>query len=277
MNRFGKLFNFELNRFIKIYVVLIGITILSQLVGVIVTSKNYLGLVQEMIQKEGMAKADFFEMYGVFSMRNLTHSLWFIGPIILAMAALIFYMFLIWYRDWFGKNTFIYRLLMLPTTRLNVYLAKATAIMTMVIGLVSVQLILLPVEIKLIKSMVPSDYRFDLSVTEVIRGFDMLGILMPQSFIEFILYYGMGFMAMVVLFTIILFERSFRIKGILIGIAYGALTVLIFLAPVLLQEYFGGRLFHSVEVLILEIIMGILVIAASIMVSRFLLKNKVTV
>ena len=29
----------------------------------------------------------------------------------------------------FGKNTFIYRLLMLPTNRLNIYLAKATTIL----------------------------------------------------------------------------------------------------------------------------------------------------
>ena len=35
------------------------------------------------------------------------------------------YVFFIWYRDWLGKYTFAYRLLMLPTTRINIYFAKA--------------------------------------------------------------------------------------------------------------------------------------------------------
>ena len=41
--------------------------------------------------------------------------MWFLGPIALCIAALIIYVFFIWYRDWLGKNTFAYRLLMLPT------------------------------------------------------------------------------------------------------------------------------------------------------------------
>ena len=34
MNRYLKLVNFEFNRFLKLYLVLIGITILSQIIGV---------------------------------------------------------------------------------------------------------------------------------------------------------------------------------------------------------------------------------------------------
>lgn len=277
MSRFGKLLNFELNRFMRIYLVLISITIVSQFIGVFAASKSYLNLAHDVIQKQGTPVADFLEMFGMFSMNKVTQTMLFAGPIILAAVALIFYMFLIWYRDWFSKNTFVYRLLMLPTSRLNVFLAKATAIMVMVFGLVAVQLILLPLEGALSRSLVPIEFRTDLSVMETVKGFEMLAVLIPQTFTDFILNYGIGFMVMIVLFTVILFERSFRIKGIIMGVIYGVSTVVIFISPVLLQNFFDGRLLHPIEVFILLVITGMLVITGSILMSRFLLKNKVTV
>ena len=46
------------------------------------------------------------------------------GPIALCVVVLIIYVFFIWYRDWLGKNTFIYRLLMLPTARIQCLFSK---------------------------------------------------------------------------------------------------------------------------------------------------------
>lgn len=277
MTRFGKLLNFELKRFMKLYFVLIGITIVSQIVGVIVISKGYLKLANKEIYENGMSMTEFIDWNGMMSMVKVIGSVWFIGPIAFSAAALIFYIFLIWYRDWFGKNTFIYRLLMIPTSRLNVYLAKATSIMMMVIGLVSVQLILLPIESRLVKFLVPKDFRMDLDVTGIISHSDYLGIIIPQSFIEFILHYGLGFMTMVILFTVILFERSYRVKGIVIGIIYSCLAVLVFLLPVFVNELIVSNLLYPLEVLILEIVMGLIIIVGSIWLSGFLLKNKVMV
>ena len=81
--------------------------------------------------------------------------------------ALIIYVFFIWYRDWLGKNTFIYRLLMLPTARINVYLAKATTILLFVLGLVALQLLLLPIEGQVLQWMVPTEFRTDMSINEI--------------------------------------------------------------------------------------------------------------
>ena len=52
MKRYLKLVNFEFNRFFKLYLVLVGITILSQIIGVIVESRAYLNLANELIYKE---------------------------------------------------------------------------------------------------------------------------------------------------------------------------------------------------------------------------------
>ena len=95
-----------------------------------------------------MPKDEFIEHYGKMSFLNFSQSAWFLGPIAVCGVTLIIYVFFIWYRDWFGKNTFSYRLLMLPTARINVYLAKATTILLYVLGLVALQLLLLPIEVK---------------------------------------------------------------------------------------------------------------------------------
>ncbi len=277
MNRFGKLLNFELKRFVKIYLVLIGITIASQIIGVIAISKSYLKMANEEIYEHGISMTEFIDWNGMMSMVKVIGSIWFMGPIALSVAALIFYIFLIWYRDWFAKNTFIYRLLMIPTSRLNVFLAKATSIMMMVIGLVSVQLLLLPIESRILKMIVPKDFRVDLGVAEIISHSEYLQIIIPQSFTEFVLYYGLGFMAIMILFTAILFERSYRVKGIFMGIIYSCLAIVVFFLPVFVNESIAFNLLYPLEILFLEIGMGLIVIAGSILVSGFLLKNSVTV
>lgn len=277
MNRYLKLVNFELSRFMKIYLVLIGITIVAQITGVIVTAKKYLGRANEMIFGESMERAQFIEQFGQFSFLDFTRSLWFMGPIGLCIAALVFYIFLIWYRDWFGKNSFIYRLLMLPTARINVLLAKATSIFLMVLGLVAIQFILMPLETTVLKWVVPIDFRADMPVGEIIHNSNYLTILLPESFIEFILYYGAGFMVITILFTAILFERSYRWKGFLIGLAYVFIALAVFASPFLLMVFLNQDYLYPLELLAAEIILGLIVIAVSMRTSNLLLKKKITV
>ena len=74
MNRYLKFVNFELSRFFKIYLVLIGITILFQIIAVITESKTYLNRANDLIYKELMPKAQFIEQYGTFSFFEVTNS-----------------------------------------------------------------------------------------------------------------------------------------------------------------------------------------------------------
>ncbi|WP_010529266.1 hypothetical protein [Lentibacillus jeotgali] len=276
MNRFVKLVNFELSRFMKVYLTLAALTIIVQVAGVIVKANEYMAKANEAINEDRIPMAQFVEQNGAMSFMDFTRSLWFMGPIAICAAALIFYIFMIWYRDWLGKNTFIYRLLMLPTARLNVYLAKAASIVLMVLGLVSVQLIILPLENSVFKWMVPVDFRSDMTVGQIIN-WDYLSMIIPQTFTEFILYYGAGFMAVSILFTAILFERSFKWKGIIAGIGYIAISVIIFALPVLSMIFLNREYLYPLEILGLEVALGIVVTAMSIGVGNYLLKKKVTV
>ncbi|MBY7142186.1 hypothetical protein KFZ56_03580 [Virgibacillus sp. NKC19-3] len=282
MNRYVKLVHFELGRFMKMYLVLIAITVVSQIAGVIVRSRSYVSDANETIYEDLVPIDQFLEQTGPMSMVQINQSIWFVGPIMLCIVALLFYSFFIWYRDWLGKNTFIYRLLMLPTARLNIFLAKATAIFLMVLGLVALQLILLPVESTVLSWMIPQDLRMDMTVSEMINtsvnGWNsVLQLLIPQSFIQFMINYGIGFMAVFVLFTAILFERSFRWKGVLLGVIYSVCAFTIFLFPMILEMIFLINYLYPVELLIVETILGILVISVTIWMSNYLLNKKVTV
>ena len=278
MSRYLKLVNFELSRFMKIYLVLIAITVISQITGIIVKSKGYLNEVHRTIYGDSISKAQYIEEYGTITfMDYTTSSLWFLAPIALCIAALMFYVFFIWYRDWFGKNTFIYRLLLLPSARLNVLLAKATTILLLVFGLVSIQLILLPIENNIFKWIIPLDFRTDLPIHEMLEESRELSVLIPRSFVEFIIHYGIGIMAVLVIFTVILFERSYRLKGILMAILFGLLAIVIFFLPDFVELLLQKNYLYPIEHLVVRGILGIIVIGLSIWVSNFLLNKKINV
>ncbi|MDX1772180.1 MAG: hypothetical protein R3328_11680 [Planococcaceae bacterium] len=277
MKNYLKLLNFEFNRSAKLFAVLLGITLVIQVIGVIVLSNKYLNMANEKMYEEFMSKADFLSNFGQMSFMSVAGSVWFLGPIALCVAGVGFYIFIIWYRDWFGKNTFIYRLLMLPTTRLNIFYAKITNILLLTFGFVAFQLILIPLEASILKWMVPKEFRVDLTVQEIISGMPGLSIFMPTSIFGVIVYYGAGFMVVSILFTAILMERSYKWKGIFAGIIYSLIAVAVFISPLLLQEFILNDFFYPMELFLLLIAMGIIVLAVSIWMSGFLLKKKITV
>lgn len=276
MSRYLKLVNFEFNRFWKLYIVLMGVTIISQIIGVIVESRTYVNRANKMIYEELLPKSEFIEQNGTLSFFNISQTLWFMGPIGLCLVVLIIYVFFIWYRDWLGKNTFIYRLLMLPTARIHVYLAKATTILLFTLGLVALQLLLFPIENQILLWIVPNEFRTNLSVYEIIKV-PYLTIMFPNTFIEFILYYGGGMAAIFIVFTAILFERSFRMKGVFYGILYSAASMLIFLAPILVDAFILNNYFYPLELFFMEIGTGFIVLAGAIWTGNFLIKKKVRV
>lgn len=147
----------------------------------------------------------------------------------------------------------------------------------MTFGFVAFQLILFPIETMVFKWMVPPEFRVDMSVTAIIGGMPELSILFPNSIVDFMLYYGAGFMVVSVLFTAILLERSFRWKGIFAGITYSITAVAVLIAPLLLQDFVLNGFFYPIELFVLELVMGLIVIVASIWMSGYLLTKKITV
>ncbi|MGE7766052.1 hypothetical protein [Peribacillus sp. NPDC096540] len=277
MMRYLKLVNFEINRFSKIYISLLLITLVSQFAGVIIVTKNFLNRAHDIMSEEKISEAAYVTNYGGIDFTQIANSLWFQGPIALSAVALVFYIFLIWYRDWFGKNTFIYRLLMLPTSRLSIYLSKATAIFLMVLGLIALQIIILPMENALFNSNVRETLlNMEMSSSVITEANRVLTLIIPSTFTQFLLSYGIGLMVMSVLFTAIMFERSYRIKGIVSGLVYCGIAAALFCAPVFIMAS-ESFYFYPNELFSIMTALGFIVTGLSIWLGSWLLKNRVTV
>ncbi|GFZ76759.1 hypothetical protein GCM10008018_22770 [Paenibacillus marchantiophytorum] len=277
MSRYRKLLNWEILRFSKIYGVLALITLVAQFVGIWSNANSYMNNAQEIMRLRSLSVTQYVAQFGPAKMVSNFQSLWFEGSIAVCAVTLLLYIFWIWYKEWLGKNTFAYRLLMLPTSRMNVYLAKLSALILFVWGIVALQFILLPMELALFNRMIPLDLRQVTSVVDVIRNNTLLHMVLPTYFTEFILYYGAGLMGVAVVFTSILLERSYRWKGIAAGIVYSGATVIIILLPFLLPNNWVDEHLYPSEVLLFQTIVGIGITALSLWFSSYLLRKKVTV
>jgi len=275
MKNYLKLVNFELSRFFKLYLILIGLTIICQFIGAIIVSKVYMNNADRVIYENQIPMSQYIERYGTFSFDRFVNSGWFVMPIVFCIAMLMIYVFFIWYRDWFGKNTFIYRLLMLPTERVNIYFAKLTAIMLLVLGLITLQILLMPIEIQIINSIVPANFQSYFPFNEI-YNLQILDLLYPNTFTEFILIYGIGLIFVAVIFTAILFERSFRLKGIIFAIVYGMISFGVFIAPLLLEGNYTGY-FYPLEIFVMLLVTSIIVLGSAIWIANYLLKHKIRV
>ena len=275
MKSYLKLVNFEISRFFKMYLILIGLTVVSQLIGAVIVSKGFIKNANQVMYENQLSVSQYIEQYSVFSFSHLVNSGWFILPIVFCIAMLMIYVFFIWYRDWFGKNTFIYRLLMLPTGRINIYFAKLTAIMFLVLGLISWQILLILIEMQIVNSIVPADFRsyFPLSG---IYDIDMWALLYPNTLTGFILIYGMGLIFVAILFTAILFERSYGLKGIFCGVFYGMLSFGVLITPLLLTGFYT-HYFYPLEIYLMELATSIIVLGSAIWIANHLLKHKIRV
>ncbi|WP_088069908.1 hypothetical protein [Gottfriedia luciferensis] len=280
MNRFIKLVNFEVNRFSKLYLGLLILTAISQFASLFLVKSKYMKLANDANYASSIKATEaFVSSYGELSFNQVTNHILFIGPIAVCVALMMFYIFIIWYRDYFGKNTFIYRLFMLPTSRMTIYFAKATTILIMVLSLLAFQLILLPIEISVFQNIVPSELLNKLSAVDLLMSNTIFTIILPSSLIDFILFYFVGIGLVFTLFTVILLERSYRWKGIVYGILYGIAIATVLLLPAIIESFIVGNefSFYPNEVFYMELSLTAIIITISILFSKYLLKNKVSV
>jgi hypothetical protein len=239
-----------------------------------------MGRVNKAMQ-EGLTQTNVLEQVGFLHFSQILNGSWFRFSITICVVILGLFIFWIWYRDWLGKNTFIYRLLMLPISRLSVYFAKLVALLFAIFGLLAFQLLLLPCEMKLFQWIVPQAFSRDTSLTGELWAQSGIGsifnILLPQAANEFFVYYAIGIMGVLILFTAILFERSFHFIGVILGVVYTGVAFLVFLAPIIIDISILRDYFYPVELFGLEVIFGLVVSLASVGTSHYLLKRKITV
>lgn len=273
-----KLINFELNRMSKFLYALIAFTLVSNLIAYILLPVRFMNRINEYMQTNSATIEQTISFFGRFSFFNITNSLFLVGPIFVGITGLLFYSIFTWYREWFGKNTFAYRLLLLPVARMNIFFSKLITVFIGIFALIATQMVSLAIGFPIVSMIVDSNFLADVSLIEAIHMNLTYHYILPLNFWMFLAINGIGLVLLILLFTFILMERSFGLKGIILGIFYTALSLLVILFPLfipeILQNYY---ILYQSETAILEVIVFTLVGMVSLATSRYLIKNKITV
>ena len=222
MNRTWKLLQFEFNRLWKVLIGLILFNIVVQPLGVIWSTYRYFN--------RDVSAGTTLEMPGTvaraLAFNEVTQSGIVTLAILFTVFALIFYTFYTWYREWYGKSRFSYRLMMIPGNRMQVYFAKLLALYIGVLLLVALQIVLLAVgnwifEWVLSEDVIRPIHLFELYYWNAFGNEIFLPVL--QIMIN---RYVMGFMTLNIVFVGILLERSFGLAGFISGLAFYLISLI---------------------------------------------------
>jgi hypothetical protein len=192
------------------------------------------------IRRMRLHRGDGGSFDDTFSLTDMLYEMryWIALSVLICAVVVALYLLMIWYRDWFGKDAPIYRLLMLPQPRNLLYLAKGVAVLLAVFGLCSWQLVLIVLDGVLYQTLVPADMRETIEWRSVLRANPVWTVVLPRRADQFAGSYAMGIVGVAAVFTAVLIERSVRgVRGLLGGIGYFAASALAVFVPL---AFFSG-------------------------------------
>lgn len=270
--------SFEFDRISKFLYVLIAITLAANLTGYIMTPLRYVNRLNAYMVQESATSQQAVQNFGELSYFEVMSTEWIFGPVALGISGLLLYSLFIWYREWMGKNTFAYRLLMLPVPRMHLFYSKLVILYLSIFTLISVQIISLFVGFQIFSAIVPGEWQSSMTFISALNMHSFFYYILPLDPWFFLSINGIGIVFLLVLFTVILMERSFSFKGIVLGIAYAVSVLFIALLPAFLPDIIGNHyFFYTSELIALIIILLGLISFASIMISHYLLNKKITI
>ncbi|WP_050613441.1 hypothetical protein [Bacillus testis] len=264
---FLKLVDFEMKRIWKLFASLLGLMMIVQLLVVTISSFSHAHS-----WKEAVRKGYSIDRIGL---EGVTQSLFFYFPIALIIVSLLIYVFLTWYREWFGKNTFAYQLLLLPGNRMNIYFAKLVSILLYIFCSVVVQMALYPVFKGIFSMIMPAAGTMPGNFRSWIGSDPLLYILIPVNGSTFLFYYGVGITSVLVLFCMILLERSYGIAGIAAAVLYGFVCLLFVLLPTLINNMIIPL--YAKEYAVIFSISWALIVLSAIALSAYVINKKIAV
>jgi len=161
---------------------------------------------------------------------------------------------------------------MVPGGRTPLYFAKLTAFLLFVFGMLAWQLLLVAA-LQLEYAWLSPEWMKAPSVfTDAMYASRVFQLILPLDFTEFLINYGFGILLVLLAFAGILFERSYRIRGLLIGILYLVLNVVLFIYS---THAFDGFLYPDEQLAVCLTIFG-LEVAAALWISLKLINRKVS-
>lgn len=273
MNNILTLYNMEFKRIYKLYFGLIGTLLIANIASVC------LGIYNTMrhIERNQFISMNFnlFKSYinGGDIKTFVTNQIHIFSSIVLGIAVLscLVYALIIWYRDYYSRSKTICALLTLPQKRFNIYLSKLLTILVMIYGIIVSQVLFWYIDIIILKIITGANMgefiNIFVNMTNNARNLSLISLYI----IDFLMVNIFGvLLSVVVIFTGVLIERSYKRKGIALGGLYILLSIGIYFF--LLIKYAS----YSDQLLQISLIYYIVLFVLSIFVSYKLINSKIS-
>lgn len=179
--------------------------------------------------------------------------------------------FYLWYKEWFGQSKRIYMLLTLKGSRFTIFLSKLCVIVSSIILYYGFVLLSLVLGTTLMHVLLPEGLVGEnLLQGALLQQRSILQHAIPTTMAQ--LAYELSFVVMMfsILSTFVLFDRSKRIFGMIMGALYGIATVALFI-------YINTLFLFQDEVFYANWAFVIGTTLISILLSAYLLEKKVTI
>ena len=274
MNNILTLYDMEFKRIYKIYFTLIGLLFVSNIGA---TLYNIFFRVKRMIDNEGnpitmhtlksSEGLEYINTYIVGDLGSMTKM-----AMAFAVLLCLLYSLVIWYRDYFSKSKTIATLLMLPQKRFNIYISKFLTVIMMIFGIIASQFLFWFIDLVIIKIILNVNTEGFLNVfkTMLVQQ-NMISNLVFNQPIDFMMVDILGvILAVTVLFTGVIIERSFRKIGVVLGSIYVVASIGIYIYVTVSYCIYSDILLKA------HLLYYILMFIVSILISINLLNKRVS-
>lgn len=236
VNNILTLYDMEFKRIYKIYFALIGILFASNIgvtlfsiYSVSAGSLDEHGNIINMSILRSSEGMKYINSYVISELASIT-------KFIMAFAVLLclLYSLVIWYRDYFSKSKTIATLLMLPQKRFNIYISKLITVIMMIFGVMSIQFLFWFIDLVIVKVILNVNVDGFINVFKTILGSqNRISNLIFAQPIDFIMINTLGvILAVTVIFTGVMIERSYRKIGPVLGSIYIVACIMIYVATI---------------------------------------------
>ena len=274
MNNILTLYDMEFKRIYKIYFTLIGLLFTSNIGATLykiffitrrtVDNEGNLITMHTLKSSEGL---EYINTYIVGDLGSMTKM-----AMAFAVLLCLLYSLVIWYRDYFSKSKTIATLLMLPQKRFNIYISKFLTVIMMIFGIIASQFLFWFIDLVIIKIILNVNTEGFLNVfkTMLVQQ-NMISNLVFNQPIDFMMVDILGvILAVTVLFTGVIIERSFRKIGVVLGSIYVAASIGIYIYVTVSYCTYSDILLKA------HLLYYILMFIVSILVSINLLNKRVS-
>lgn len=274
MNNILTLYDMEFKRIYKIYFTLIGLLFTSNIGA---TLYKIFFITRRTVDNEGnpitmhtlksSEGLEYINTYIVGDLGSMTKM-----AMAFAVLLCLLYSLVIWYRDYFSKSKTIATLLMLPQKRFNIYISKFLTVIMMIFGIIASQFLFWFIDLVIIKIILNVNTEGFLNVfkTMLVQQ-NMISNLVFNQPIDFMMVDILGvILAVTVLFTGVIIERSFRKIGVVLGSIYVVASIGIYIYVTVSYCTYSDILLKA------HLLYYILMFIVSILVSINLLNKRVS-